>query len=226
MLIAIGIMIAMYPLGDRFYSWYWQRQIMENYQELNATLSKEIDDVQIEAYGYEDMLDIQQSEVNDSVSIENQDVDLERDENVVNNTNKTTSSEKELPTPIGILTIDKIHLMQPIFEGTNQKNLKIGLGHMEKTSKLGELGNAAIAGHRSHTYGRFFNRLDELEVNDEIVLQVAGENLRYVVTQKLVVDPTDISVLRINKKERTLTLITCHPLYTSTHRLIIRAKTF
>jgi hypothetical protein len=40
----------------------------------------------------------------------------------------------------------------------------------------------------------------------------------------LVVKPEDVSVLASSKNEKTLTLITCTPIDTATHRLIVKAK--
>ena len=46
----------------------------------------------------------------------------------------------------------------------------------------------------------------------------------YEVFNIFIVEPSDVSVLKKSKTESILTLITCHPLYTATHRLIVQAK--
>jgi sortase A len=68
-----------------------------------------------------------------------------------------------------------------------------------------------------------FNRLDELEVGDGIVVETADGSFEYTVFKKHVVEPDDLSVLNKNDRDRVLTLITCTPLYTATHRLVIHA---
>jgi sortase A len=50
----------------------------------------------------------------------------------------------------------------------------------------GQLGNAAIAGHRT-TYGQPFNRLDELVPGDEITIVTLHGTFKYAVTEQLIV---------------------------------------
>lgn len=131
---------------------------------------------------------------------------------------------KAKPDAIGIIEIDKIDIRLPVAEGADLATLKFSLGHMPETASLGAIGNAAVAGHRSHSFGSFFNRLDEVAVGDEIVVTVyGGDTYTYEVYETLVVEPDDVSVLRGSSNHRVLTLITCTPIYTSTHRLIVHA---
>jgi sortase A len=95
---------------------------------------------------------------------------------------------------------------------------------MAETAALGQVGNAAIAAHRARTPGRLFNRLNEIKLGDEIVVNVQGEQYVYRVYNIKVVDPTDVSVLKSNNQQKLLTLITCDPLVNPTHRLIVQAK--
>jgi sortase A len=112
----------------------------------------------------------------------------------------------------------------PIFYGTSNAILKIGAGQIEGTSGLGQIGNTVLASHRSHTFGRLFNRLDELKAGDEIYVVVKDKTYKYKVYDKLVVLPKDVSVLKRNKTDKLLTLVTCDPMINPTHRLIIQAK--
>ncbi|MNC63655.1 Sortase family protein [compost metagenome] len=102
--------------------------------------------------------------------------------------------------------------------------MKHAAAHMKETAALGEVGNAAIAAHRSRTTGRLFNRLGEVEIGDIISIQTSTEKYQYVVYDISIVEPTDVSVLNGNKTDSILTLITCDPLVNPTHRLIIHAK--
>lgn len=85
-----------------------------------------------------------------------------------------------------------------------------------------EGGNFCIVGHRSYSYGAFFNRLDEMESGDAIYLEVAGETFCYLVEKIFVVEPEDTWVLN-NSDETMITLITCTPIRIGTKRLIIKA---
>lgn len=125
---------------------------------------------------------------------------------------------------IGIINIPKIKLNLPIIEGTSENELSQAIGHLDGTSMPGEIGNSVLAGHRSHTFSRFFNRLDELELGDYIYIKTKDGLQKYEVYEKKIVKPTDLSVLKPLKEETTITLITCHPLYSSKKRLILKGR--
>jgi sortase A len=81
----------------------------------------------------------------------------------------------------------------------------------------------AFAGHRT-TYGHPFNRIDELEPGDPIlVTTTAGVTYRYEMTEQKKVTPDHIEVLDDTPDNR-LTLTTCHPKYSAEQRLIVTAK--
>lgn len=125
---------------------------------------------------------------------------------------------------IGIIEIDKIAVKLPILEGATKANMKHAAAHMTETAPIGEIGNAAIAAHRSRTAGRLFNRLDEVEIGDNITVKTGEQDFKYEVYDISIVEPTDVSVLNGNQRDKILTLITCDPLVNPTHRLIIHAK--
>ena len=109
-------------------------------------------------------------------------------------------------------------------EGTTSSVLKVGVGKLIGTSDFGEVGNTALSAHRSHSYGQNFNRLNEIQEGDLITITTMDAVYNYEVYNILVVKPSDVSVLKKSKTESILTLITCHPLYTATDRLIVQAK--
>ncbi|OBZ10394.1 class C sortase [Bacillus sp. FJAT-27264] len=123
-----------------------------------------------------------------------------------------------------LIEIDKIDLKLPVLEGATKNNMKHAAAHMKETTPIGEIGNAAIAAHRARTTGRLFNRLNEVTIGDTITVKTNAEELDYKVYDISVVDPTDVSVLNGNNKDKILTLITCEPLVNPTHRLIVHAK--
>jgi sortase A len=130
---------------------------------------------------------------------------------------------------LGILIIKKINLKLPILEGGDQKTLSLGAGHLPETSSIGIIGNAAIAGHRNYTYGSKFNRLNELEVGDQITIEINNKVSTYRIFKKFTVLPTNISVLKPIHNQSIITLITCEPMINPTKRLIVQAsleKTF
>ncbi|WP_309118804.1 class D sortase [Paenibacillus sp.] len=124
----------------------------------------------------------------------------------------------------GMLYIDKIDLELPILRGATQKNLKKGAASIEGAGEAGQVGNFAVAGHRNLTYGRNFNRLDELEEGDTIEVDNGDERYQYVVTEKLYVEPHEVWVLDSKGDEKEITLVTCHPVKIASHRLIVKGK--
>lgn len=127
-------------------------------------------------------------------------------------------------TVLGIIQIKKIKVKAPVVEGVRPSNLKSAVGHIPGTAALGQPGNSALAGHRSYTFGKFFNRLDELVEGDEILITTKKEDLTYKVFKIHVVTPDDVSVLKGSKDDSIITLITCTPIYVASHRLIVVAR--
>lgn len=124
----------------------------------------------------------------------------------------------------GMLSINKIDLNLPILKGSSKANLRKSVASVDKTGSLGQVGNYAIAGHRNRTYGSIFNRLDEVDLGDQIGLNDGAEQYNYEVVDKLYVKPEETWVLKGNQADKEVTLITCHPQVNPTHRLIIKGK--
>lgn len=131
-------------------------------------------------------------------------------------------NKQELAQIVGLLRISKISLEEAVREGSTGSVLSSALGHMEGTALPGEEGNCCIAGHRNYTFGKYFNRLNEMEIGDIIEIETYDATYMYEVNDIFVVEPTEVSVLDDIKGEN-LTLITCTPLFIGSHRLIIRA---
>lgn len=124
------------------------------------------------------------------------------------------------------MTIPRIGMEnQKVVAGVSVDALKKGPGHFPQTPVPGELGNAAIAGHRT-TYGGPFLHLDELDPGDEIIVEnLYGQQFIYIVTGTEVVSPGDGHVINTTDPNiATLTLVTCTPVRTSKQRLIIYAE--
>ncbi len=112
--------------------------------------------------------------------------------------------------------VDKI-----LVEGVTLDDLKRGPGHYPDTPLPGQPGNAAIAGHRT-TYGAPFNRINELEPGDEIVITTVQGAFRYEVSDQLIVSPSEVRVLD-DFGDNRLTLTACHPKYSARQRIIVVA---
>ena len=127
--------------------------------------------------------------------------------------------------PVTRIEISKIDVDKIVVAGVDYKALEKGPGLFDGSPLPGQLGNVAIAGHRT-SYGAPFGRLNELTLGDEIVLTRAGSTYTYIVTKKpFVVNPSQVEVVKtLDTTTAQLTLVTCHPKWTSTNRLIVKAK--
>ena len=138
----------------------------------------------------------------------------------------TTTTTAPLPPPpegdpVGVIRIPKIGLERVLVQGVTVPDLRKGPGHYPDSPMPGQIGNAAIAGHRT-TYGEPFNRIDELVPGDTISVETLSGTFKYSVTEQLVVSPRDVQVLDPTPGV-TLTLTTCHPKYSAKQRLIVKA---
>jgi len=127
--------------------------------------------------------------------------------------------------PVAIIELPTIGVKKFVVAGVQTADLKKGPGHYPDTPFPGELGNAAIAGHRT-TYGEPFRQLDELELGDEIkVTDLFGREFVYRVTGTQIVGPSDSWVVATTDPTiATLTLTTCHPEFSAKQRLIVSAE--
>jgi sortase A len=122
------------------------------------------------------------------------------------------------------IDIPKIGVSKYVVEGVDVDDLRKGPGHYPGTPFPGQLGNAAIAGHRT-TYGAPFGDLDQLATGDEIMVQTVQGTFTYTVdVDPFAVSPDDGEVLLTKPGRASLTLTTCNPKYSAAERLIIEAS--
>ena len=86
----------------------------------------------------------------------------------------------------------------------------------------GTKGNIVIAGHVGYR-DTIFNYLPNVAINDDLYLTVNGREQLYRVDNVQTLLPKDTWVMAPTDEE-TVTLITCVPIGTYTHRLIVRAR--
>jgi len=133
------------------------------------------------------------------------------------------------------LAIPSIGIETLVVEGTSPSALRAGAGHYPNTPKPGLSGNSAIAGHRT-TYGRPFNRIDEVEPGDAIWVSTPIGDFKYVASADspsptcptpagkatCITNPRDWSVID-QTPNAALTLTSCHPKGSAEQRIILRA---
>jgi sortase A len=118
----------------------------------------------------------------------------------------TSSLALKLDRPLAVLSIPKLRLTAPVFEGTDSLTLNRGLGRIGGTAAPGEEGNIGIAGHRDG----FFRPLKSIAPGDAIELATARGLDVYIVDRINITDPADVRVLE-SRSRAELTLVTCYP---------------
>lgn len=120
--------------------------------------------------------------------------------------------------------IPKIGVDMKIIEGDFDSAIMRGSWRDPNTSTPDEGGNTVIAAHRYlYTAGaETFYRLDEMEIDDEIKIKWEDDYFYYKVYSTGIVSKDSIGILGDNGSS-ILTLYTCHPLWTSDQRLVVRA---
>jgi sortase A len=218
-LIIMGIIIIAIPLVGRYMANQKQKELMADFLEQNVAVVEPSD---IEALSESLEWGSDESNQEDlTESVTQIDVSAEVSDPSSPNNLEDAESIKAKPDTVALLEISKIDVKLPVAEGTDLATLKFALGHMPESAPLGTVGNAVVAGHRSHSFGTYFNRLDEVAIGDVIKVTKGGVSYNYEVNETLIVEPDDLSVLRGSSNHKVITLITCYPLYTSTHRLIV-----
>ena len=122
---------------------------------------------------------------------------------------------------LGVLTIEKLNINVPIYNGTDDFNLDRGAGRIKGMAKMDEAGNLGISGHRDG----FFRSFKDIEVGDDIEIQTQRGVETYAVSSINIIPKEDTSPLAPSDK-KMLTLITCYPFYYVGHapkRMIVKA---
>ena len=109
---------------------------------------------------------------------------------------------------VGELTVPRLHLSVMVFEGDDDRILKLGAGHIPRTALPAQGGNVGIAAHRD----TYFRPLRFIRPNDTISLKTPRGTLHYTVTNTEIVQPSEVGVLA-KAPDRDLTLVTCYPFY-------------
>lgn len=120
--------------------------------------------------------------------------------------------------------IPSLRILLPIYHGTDDGILEVGIGHLEGTSLPigGEGTHCVISGHRGLPSAQLFTNIDQLVEGDEFMLHTLNEVLTYEVDQIQIILPYELSSLQIDPDEDYCTLVTCTPYGVNTHRLLVR----
>lgn len=108
---------------------------------------------------------------------------------------------------------------------------QFAVGWHHDSAPLGEVGNTVLNGHHN-VHGEVFRRLEELEPGDQIIILGSGKTFHYVVSLKSILPERDQPInIRLDNaswimpsEDERITLVTCWPYNSNTHRLVIVAS--
>ncbi|MFI1765293.1 sortase [Streptomyces sp. NPDC020800] len=121
--------------------------------------------------------------------------------------------------------------VQPIYEGVDDKQLRAGVGHFPDTEQPGQIGNVALAGHRSGVADPAFRQIDNIKPGSAISVTTADRiTYTYTVVRVRTVEPTDVNVIAqvpdnpaATPTKAKLTLVTCWPATGHSKRVVVEA---
>ena len=125
---------------------------------------------------------------------------------------------------MGYIEIPSINVSLPIYHGTDDAVLQVGVGHIAGTSLPvgGERTHCVVSGHRGLTSSKLFTDIDQMVEGDIFLLKVLDETYTYQVDQIRIVLPDELNDLNIMEGQDYVTLVTCTPYGVNTHRLLVR----
>jgi len=141
----------------------------------------------------------------------------------------TAAPAEPRPTPapaagtvLARLEAPTVHMTATVLEGSDDRTLRRGAGHIEDTPFPGQPGNIGIAGHRDTV----FRPLRGIHVGDPLELTTGDRVYHYRIKKTLIVGPDDVYVLDPTS-EPSMTLVTCYPFEYVGHaprRFIVQAQ--
>ncbi len=135
-----------------------------------------------------------------------------------------------LDAPILSSTYSSLELRDEWFEQWKVPD-ELAAGWQTNSAPLGMIGNTVIGGHHNE-YGKVFGHLIDLEIGDIIYVFSGKVTFEYKIVDKQIFQERDVSldIRKENAKwitrtgDERLTLVTCWPKRSNTHRLIIVAE--
>ncbi|HEY8803736.1 MAG TPA: class D sortase [Clostridium sp.] len=107
---------------------------------------------------------------------------------------------------IGSITIPTLNRKLTMLQGTEEKELKQGVGHFTQSVLPGEKDNCVISGHRETA----FSQLNKLKIGNQLIVQTSAGTFTYEVIGTRIVHKDDKTVI-VPTKNAVLTMTTCYP---------------
>lgn len=210
----VGLILALWPLGQTAYGIWNQRQLAAQFQNGLKEQKK--------AFSAARHLS-KSARIAVKPSQKNKRKGRGSEDSPVLAAQETSTRKTQARWPLTKLSIADIDLQTFIVQGMDEAALRRGPGHDVNSSLPGE-GNCVVAGHRN-VYGSFFYRLDELLPGAPIILENSDGKFTYVVDSVFTTPDTNLTILNAPPPASApiLTLITCTLPHTN-NRIILRAR--
>ena len=135
------------------------------------------------------------------------------------------------------IIVEKIGADAPVIANVDASNkqvyeaaLKRGVAHALGTAFPGQSGVTYLFAHSTDTifnvprFNAIFYLLKDMEPQDRIIIFFAGKRYDYVVVEKKITEPADVSYFTLKTNEQILVLQTCYPPGTTWKRLLVIAR--
>lgn len=137
-------------------------------------------------------------------------VNEQPEEIVKTDQSENTTKENYNITYTAILEIPKISLKRGVVDSTkNFKSINYAISVDNSSQYPNENGNFILYSHSGNSNIAFFNRLNNLELNDDIYVYYNGIKYRYSVRNKYDIEKTGKAKVISRKDDKYITLITC-----------------
>lgn len=108
---------------------------------------------------------------------------------------------------VGLLEIPKIDRTLPIIEGTDEKELNKGVGHLQGTGYPTQDSQIVLSGHRDTV----FKRMGELDIGDTLTIHLPYGTFTYKIAHTRIVNADDQTVVKSTFPNEELIVSTCYP---------------
>lgn len=212
LIFAAGILLFLYPTLSDHWNVLHQTQVISQYKEQTE---------QLDAAAYDRCLE-QAREYNKKLGEQGISWNMTKEEN--REYEEVLGMNRD--GMMGYIEIPCINCRLPVYHGTEESVLQVGIGHMKGSSLPvgGENSHCVLSGHRGLPSAQLFSRLDQMEEGDIFCIYVLKEKIYYQVDMIRTVLPEETQMLRITKDQDLCTLVTCTPYGINTHRLLVRGS--
>ena len=211
LVLVLGLGIMLYPTVSDWWNSFHQTRAIASYSDTVATMDNEIyDQLWQEAEAYNAAL----------AQKANPYFFTEEDQALYDSTLNVSGTGI-----MGYIDIPEIKCTLPIYHGTSDAVLQVGVGHIEGSSLPvgGEGPHCVLSGHSGLPSAVLFTHLEDLDIGDLFTLQIMDETLTYEVDRFNRVLPHEMELLTIEEGKDSCTLVTCTPYGVNTHRLLVHA---